>query len=283
MSSRKVAVVTDSLSADFYFPKWHDYYGRLFGHSALHVATLAGSEGLFSAFPLAEVRTIHASYDDSDRLTFITSYVEELLETHDVVVRVDTDEFLVAEPRLYHDLRDYVDRLDQPYVTARGFDVFQKSEEPPLDLRRPILGEQRGFAFGLSALCKTAITSVPLTWDRGFHMTSTPPVFHHLYLFHMKRADIDLQERWNAYMAVRIHNDPFIRGYYETPRSQIEAFHAELSRRGTEEGDEALNRTEYLSRVMDAVRFDQGSGMWVYSHDLDTVNVTIPPRFRGLI
>ena len=283
MRRRRVAVVTDSLSAGFYFPKWREYYGAQFGNQALHVFTLAGGAPMFEPFKLGAVREISAFYNDEKRRKVITAYVGKLLKTHDYVIRVDTDEFLIPEPKRFHDLADYVERLDAPYVTARGFDIFEHSDELPLQLHRAIIGEQRNHAYTLSALCKTAVTSVPLKWDRGFHLTSKRPVFDDLYLFHMKRADIDLQSRWNGFMAARVRKDAFIQSYYEVPRKQIAAFMAELSRRPSESGEDVMLRSSYLDTFLAAIRFDARSGLWSYGHNLETVNVQIPDRFWHIV
>ncbi len=53
--SRTVAVVTDATSAGFWFPKWHDYYGRLFGARNLHVLTYEGQRPAFDGVVLGGV------------------------------------------------------------------------------------------------------------------------------------------------------------------------------------------------------------------------------------
>jgi len=233
MSRPRIAVVTDSLSPDFYFPLWYRYYAEQFGARSINLITVAGHAGAFAGYQFGSLRETPSSYDDNDRLAAAGQLVADLLETHDWVVRVDTDEFIIAEPERYGNLVDYISTLKLPYVSARGFDVFQHGEEGPLDLDRPILGEQRNYAFALTAMNKTCITSQPLSWDRGFHMTQHPPVFDEIYLFHLKRADVELQVRWNAFVAARIENDPFIKAYYETPREAIQSFHDSSPRVGS--------------------------------------------------
>ncbi|CAN5394058.1 hypothetical protein BH10PSE3_BH10PSE3_11000 [soil metagenome] len=283
MSRPRIAVVTDSLSPNFYFPLWYRYYANQFGARSINLITLAGEAGAFAGYQLGSLRETPSSYDDNDRLAATGQLVAELLQTHDWVVRVDTDEFIVADPQRHSSLVDYISTTTLPYVSARGFDVFQHTGEAPLDLTRPILGQQRNFAFALTAMNKTCITSQPLSWDRGFHMTQYPPVLDELYLFHLKRADIGMQIKWNEFMAVRIENDPFIKSYYETPIESIQGFHNSLSMRACVEGPDALDRRDYNMKFLANVHSDEITGLLRYDHDIEYSNVKIPSSFLGII
>jgi hypothetical protein len=283
MSRPRIAVVTDSLSPNFYFPVWHRYYAGQFGAGALNLITLAGQSGAFADYELGSIRETPSSYDDNDRLAAARQLVADLLETHDWVVRVDTDEFIVAEPHRYGSLVEYIAATKLPYISARGFDIFQHAGEAPLEMDRPVLGEQRNFAFALTAMNKTCITSQPLDWDRGFHMTALPPILDELYLFHLKRADIDLQVKWNEFMAARIENDPFIKAYYETPVEDIRGFHDALSTREAADGPDALDRIEYNAKFLAGVHLDENTNLLRYDHDIEFNNVKIPSRFWGIV
>jgi hypothetical protein len=283
MSRPKIAVVTDSLSSDFYFPLWYRYYTDQFGPRSINLITIAGAAGSFAGYELGSLRETPTSYDDNDRLEATKRLVADLLQDHDWVVRVDTDEFIVADPRRYGSLVDYISATKLPYISARGFDVFEHSSEAPLDLERPILGEQRSYAFALTAMNKTCITSQPLTWDRGFHMTQHPPLLDDLYLFHLKRADIVQQVKWNAFMADRIKNDPFIKAYYETPPEAIRGFHASLSQRETVEGADVLDRRDFNAKYLSGIYLDEITQLLRYDHDIEHNNVKIPEHFSGII
>ncbi len=193
---KKIAVLTDASSAAFFFPLWHRYYAGLFGAAALNVVTYAGMKEQFAAFPLANVWEVNAAYDDGPRAAVMSDFVAILLQTHDVVIRCDVDEFLVPDLTLYAGLRDFIERNTLPYVTARGVDVVEVDGEAPLDFEQPIFGTQRRFGVFSSALNKTCLTSVPLRWAPGFHGASELPVFSGLYLLHLKFADIARQVAW---------------------------------------------------------------------------------------
>lgn len=276
-----IAVVTDTLSAGFYFPAWLDYYSREFGREALHVFAPRSEASKFDVMGLGAVIETPEHYNDNDRLIAITEYIDMLLGTHKWVVRVDTDEFIIADPLYYPNLTTYLESQTKPYVTARGFDIFHHTNDAPLDVSAPIIGLQRCYGFCNTALCKTAVTSIKMRWDRGFHLTSLAPDLDELYLFHLKRADIDMQVSWGEYIARRISNDPFIKAYYETPRQDIEAFSAELSARPCRDGADALRSEVFDEKFRAALQIDPGTGLFTASHFIDLENVRLPERFAG--
>src|SRR3954469_15184174 len=94
----KIAVVTDAVSADAYFPVWYAYYGKQFGARNIYVFTYAPNAAAFSGVQLGGVQLIDDHYNDDLRKEAITAFVCGLLETYEMVIRVDVDEFLVPDP-----------------------------------------------------------------------------------------------------------------------------------------------------------------------------------------
>ena len=120
---RKVAVITDAVSPEFWFPFWYEYYSRELGAENLHVFTYRGLSGQFGGYALGSLREIPHDYDDALRARVVSDAAAALLSTHDVVLRADTDEMLVADPARYANLAAYAQSVTLPYVTARGFNV----------------------------------------------------------------------------------------------------------------------------------------------------------------
>lgn len=283
MRQRTAAIVTDTMSPEFYFPLWYRYYAAQFGSGSIHVMTLAGMKTAFNGFPLGSVTEMDTSYDDSIRLAAISQRVTELLLTNDYVIHVDTDEFLIPDPRKHESLAAYVETLERDYVTARGFEVFQHRSEPALAMERPILVHQRRHAFALAAMNKTCITAIPLTWNRGFHHCSRPPQFDDVFLFHMKRADVAQIISWNAYLSTHIQNDEYARSYYQTPPETVSGFLGDLSRRPVEEGHSVMYREEFHRAFLNKTNFNESSGLYEYPYEIETRNVAIPEYYAGLL
>ena len=202
--TRRVAVITDAVSPDFWFPVWRKYYAAAFGAQSLVVVTYQEQAKDFSGVELGAVCELPAQYSDRVRAEVISGLVETLLETHDVVLRCDVDEFLVPDLRRFTCLADYVERLQSPHVTALGVDVFHGLDEPKINLDSPILAEQRHFGVLNSALNKTAITRRPLVWGAGFHGANVAPRFDDLFLFHLKWADLDMRCAWTQSMEAQV-------------------------------------------------------------------------------
>ena len=204
MPIRKIAAITDTTSSQFYFRLWKDYYGKQFGLENLFVVTSLSSMDEFRSLPLGGVWHVTHDYDDAARSRTMSAAVALLLTSYNYVIRVDVDEFLVPNPRRYSSLRDYVDDLSRSYVTARGFNIYQAPGEAPLELDKPILVSQRRMARAETALNKTCITSIALEWGLGMHFASVYPSLGDLFLFHLKRADVEMLVSWGRWMLPQV-------------------------------------------------------------------------------
>ncbi|MBN8873969.1 MAG: hypothetical protein J0H67_14125 [Rhodospirillales bacterium] len=270
----KVAVLTDSLSDDYVFPYWHAYYGEQFGSCNLFVQTYHGLRSKFTGFLLGGVIELPESYEDRLRARALSSLCSYLLTTYDVVIRVDTDEFLVVDSRRDLLLRDYVAHLQAPYVTARGFDVIQLPGESIIEQGAARLLAHRSVAYPNSALNKTAITRIPLGWSEGFHWANVYPHFDDLFLLHLKRIDIEWQMRWFDHMSSQIADNAdvpnYIKEYYKPEREKIEKYHREVAQRPRIAGIDNWRRDQFNSDFLKSISLNPNSGLYSgkTSHEL---------------
>lgn len=280
----RVAVVTDSISDEFFFPLWRRYYGGLFGEQALHVVAYEGG-ARFADPTLGGVLRLPVGYEDGLRARLIGDYVATLLHAHDVVVRVDVDEFLVADPRHYPSLRHFIAAGDAPHLAARGFDVIQTVAEPPLQ-PGPVLA-QRQWAYPNSALNKTCIVRRPRRWTPGFHWCDAAPVFGPLFMLHLKRVDMAEQFRWAAAMTGNIGANPQvgaeIKAYYRPAEAEVLKYHLDVSMRPRLKGIEAWYRDDFQQDFAASVAQNPASGMHVGRYGHDHVLCEIPDAWRGLL
>lgn len=222
--SKRVAVITDATASGYLFPHWHRYYAAQFGAENLHVVTYAGLGPAFADVRLGSLEELPFLYDDGLRPGHIAARVAALLQTHDVVLRCDVDEFLIPDPRRHASLAAYVEGLALPYVTARGVDLVEMPDDPPLILDgRPLLG-QRHWGVRTASLNKTALTTVPLAWGPGFHAANVRPVFDYLYLIHTKFADVKGRVAWFEAMLAKVRPGSSEAEYYADGRAKLEGF-----------------------------------------------------------
>lgn len=278
----RIAVVTDSVSNSFYFPLFLNYYRRELPGADIYVLTPAGRADLFSGFGLAGTIELPIDfYDDTVRAKAMSDLVTELTTRYTHVVRVDCDEFAVPDPRHFASLQDYIAATPQDYITAYGYDIVAARSDSPLDFSKPILGTQRKFAFAVNALNKTCLTSVPLTWGRGFHACQKPPVFDRLFLMHMKRADIDLQFRFGRFIAELTRQDAYIKQYYLTPRDQIVSFHNNLFEREILQGWDRFPDNAFLDAFLTGLKQAPDAGIWEIEFNSSPNLAELPPEFTG--
>jgi hypothetical protein len=277
----RVAVVTDAISAEQYFPIWHRYYGSQFGSENIFLFSYQENVGEFRSFTLGGAIPIPHSYNDDVRRDRVSELTSELLRSYDIVLRVDVDEFLVPDPQAYPSLAALLSAWDGDYMTAFGFDVMQSPEEPDLDFSGDIL-RQRKFAYALTAMNKTCVTRTPLKWGRGFHYCSYPPQFGGAYLLHTKRADIKTQKAWNDRMRRQAEQDEFVQKYYSWPEEQITQYHSNRFKLPIVEGEDSMVRTDFNREFLGKIKFSESTKLYEGPYDIEQVNVRIPERFGAL-
>jgi hypothetical protein len=281
---RKVAVLTDVVDPEFFFPLWHSYYGKQFGEENLFVVTYANSRPIRPHFRLGGLIHLPAIYNDVLRAKFISNLNTTLLDLYDVVLRVDADELLVADPRKYQNLSDYVNSVKALHVTALGLDIIQGATEGPLNLALPVLGSQRRFAYPNASLNKTCLTSTPTTWLSGFHFCNHYPNFDELFLLHLKRADINQQIQWAGEMLRATPNDPHLSQYYATDENPIRKYRNDVLAREIYWGWDGIPRDAYLKRVLKSYSLIKVENKLMYSgkHFHDDILVELPNEFTDI-
>jgi hypothetical protein len=283
MKKQLVAVVGDVVSPEFYFPVWYKYYASMFGGENIFLVTYITEIASFSSYRLGGVWR-QPAYGNADRILSISSLISLLLEQYQYVIRVDVDEFLVADPRECGSLKVYVESLQRPYVTAEGIDVIQETAELALNLAQPILVRQRRFGYRYDAASKTCLTSIRMHWAPGFHFASVFPEFGRLYLFHMKRADVEIQAGIGSAIAERAPGEPN-QPYYQTPIDRIQQYNRSICNFKRVSGWSQLDDTQYRSEFLKNVHYNNNYGGVYHGKTFrpEQVLVEFPHEFEGTI
>lgn len=260
--TKTVAVLTDATSAGYLFPHWVRYYAGEFGVAKLHAMTYRGLGSAFADLGLGSVVEFDRFYDDEFRATAISEKVSALLQTNDVVIRCDVDEFLVPDRRKHGSLAAYVENLEHPYVTAIGLDVVETADDAQLDLRASSLLDQRQWCIRTAALNKTAVVAQPLVWAAGFHAANMRPYFDDLYLLHLKFADIQGRIAWFTDMLDKVRPGSNEYVYYADGRAKLESYAKWLNSRPRDNDPLALYDRGFLDHFMQSVSCNPENGIW---------------------
>jgi hypothetical protein len=284
----RIAVVSDAVSAAFFFPIWHRYYGNLFGEQNLFLITYAGLSDQFRGAKLGGLIELPVGYNDTDRAAYINSFIPSIMTLYDVVVRVDIDEFLVVDPRVSPNLADYIATLEAPYMTARGFDVTQLPDEPNLpETCTTGFLQWRSYATPNTALNKTCIVKTAVEWSEGFHFATVHPRHGPLFMLHMKRLDIGWQMAFYPKMMEQVKDNPrardHIRSYYSPPESVVVKHHADVSVRPRFEGIDAWYRNDLIRTFMDSTEFHASNRLYFSKYGGEHVLCKIPDEWKALL
>ena len=285
---KNIAVVTDAVSPDYIFPYWAKYYGDLFGCKHLYVLTYTRLAERFQAFGLGGVIELPVSYSDGVRKTAISHLISSLLSCYDFVIRVDTDEFLVVDPRVASSLAMFMNDLNTPYLTARGFDVIQTRGDMPLPAQpsKPLLA-YRSYAYPNTALNKTSIVSGPVTWCEGFHWANVYPRFGPLFLLHMKRVDVAWQLGWFTTMSESIDrslpSNKDLLDYYAPDEQRIRDYHDGVESRPRIGGLDNWYRDELTNDFLLSIHLSDPDGLYCGKYGHENVLCEIPLQWKSII
>ena len=196
---KRIAALTMARNDDFYLRKWVEYYGAQLGRENLYIF-LDGLDQVVGDYcagtHAVAVEKIGSQVIEAEkgRLRFLSGKAAELLAGgYDLVIGVDADEFIIADPKLGMSLPEYLSTLRiKDSVSALGLDFGQKiGEEEEIQEDEPFL-HQRHYAQLGTRYTKPSIIAKPLVWGSGFHRIKGHN-FHiakDLYLFHFGYFDL---------------------------------------------------------------------------------------------
>lgn len=190
-----IAAVTMVYNEPEFLPLWIDYYGKQVGLENCYVVDNGTDDGSVDKFK-SEVNVIRVPRlfkDNLQRTRFLSDFCSSLLHYFSHVIHIDVDEFLIANPLKYKNLKEYIDSWDSTTssVTSIGLNVTHiKSKEEKIDVNRKILN-QRHFVRFISPMCKPAIIHKPIQWTPGFHGSNHPVNFDDLFMFHLRYFDLE--------------------------------------------------------------------------------------------
>ena len=186
-----LAAVTMVYNEAALLPLWLRHYARQVGAAHCYVIDHGSDDGSTDDLrPASVIRLPRSPHDDARRARAVSAFCASLLEWYDGVIHTDVDEFVLADPAAWPDLRAFAAASDADAVTAIGLNVIQVAEEAPLDPARPVLA-QRAYAAFSSALCKPVLIRRPVRWAPGFHCADVALRFDGLFLFHLRYCDRD--------------------------------------------------------------------------------------------
>ncbi len=196
---KRIAAITTVRNDEFFLRKWVRYYGEQLGEENLYVFLDGKDQQIPEWCPGVNVEAIEKIPGkvvemDRRRAAIMSAKAASLLESYDMVIGTDGDEFIVVDPKLGMGLAEYLSSLPpHDSYSALGVDVGQNVNcEGIIDPSRPFLG-QREYALLDTRYTKASIITKPVEWGSGFHRIRHGN-FHiqkDLYLFHFGYVDLE--------------------------------------------------------------------------------------------
>lgn len=200
---KRIAAITMVRNDDFFLHRWLKYYGDQFGPENLYIYLDGTDQPVPQNAGAAHIEKLpHTDLSraagDKYRIGKLNELARELLETYDIVIGCDCDEFLIVDPKTNKTLAEYLSEIQiKNTVSGLGLDVGQNMKtESVLDTKQPIL-HQREYALLSTRYTKPVVKTTPLDWGSGFHSISGHN-FHidkNLYLLHFGAVDMQMLAR----------------------------------------------------------------------------------------
>jgi len=202
----KIACFTIVRNEQIRLPIWYKYYSQFFSDEHIYIIDNGSEQPLKIGSTNFSTLSFHGM--DHERINkHVKEFQKELLKKYDWVIFAEVDEFLVVDPdhgNLLSFMEEYDKKPEVMIHKARGYNVIHsKTEEPPLDLSKPVLG-QRKYWRQTSSYDKPLISRISIDWDLGFHgfveedisleLETYDP---RLYLIHLHYWDYDLTKARN--------------------------------------------------------------------------------------
>lgn len=192
----KVAVLGLFLNEFFFIPYWQKYYGDLFGYDNLYAVGDLANDSSMKLLDL-EVKKINyapeVQANFGEHVEIVLQLQKQLLETYDVVIFAEADQFFVPDPDKYSNLKDYLEKNTQDYIKVSGWNVIHiPTQEEKFNPSKPILSQRKFWFKDPEREDKLVIIRKPMTsYSWGFH-NNQPDVERDpdLYNIHMHSCNL---------------------------------------------------------------------------------------------
>lgn len=199
MAIRRICALTMVRNDDFYLRKWTEYYGKELGEEHLYIFLDGKDQPIPSWCPKAHIVAVEKIKGqvveaEKGRLDFLSKEATKLLDTYDLVIGCDADEFLVVDPAKGLGLAEYLStQRIRTSLSGLGVDVGQRTQEEGIIRNDAPWLAQRHYARLSTRYTKPCVVARPLRWGRGFHRIKGHNfrIDPHLYLFHFGYFDLE--------------------------------------------------------------------------------------------
>ena len=179
---------------------WVSYYRRYFDR--LHVVC-NGTKDEYTSYldtqPFTYERVDGFAGNSDATVKIVRETQRKLLETYNWVLYSDCDEYVIADPEKYEDLKDFMNKCPLDKTHCEGYEVLQDEDEKPIDYSKAYLA-QRKYWFKDHSYNKPLLAKVPIDWNPGCHKEyevadedSKEIKDTGLFLVHLKFSDLEAQ------------------------------------------------------------------------------------------
>lgn len=136
----RVCVMTMAYNESFNIPLWIKYYtGQVGPRNILVIDNDSDDDSVEHIRSVPNIRYPRNKFSDVERADFVSDLANSLLKIYDYVIYADADEIIVADPKKYSSLVDFIKKNPADAHTCIGFNLYERlGEDQEYDSNRPL-------------------------------------------------------------------------------------------------------------------------------------------------
>ena len=195
--SSRIAVLTIAYNEEYMLSKWANYYGQIFGYENLFVID-DGSDinpRTYLDNAVNVIRQPRTSFNSWRLCRTLSKFQRILLETYDVVIVLDSDEFVLTNRDDCETVKDHIHKIfpnDVGIIRTEGWELVHLIDrEPLLNNDRPI-ALQRNYLLRNTGFDKPAVANKEISLVIGNHWCYENAVQDsNLIMVHLRHFDVN--------------------------------------------------------------------------------------------
>ena len=181
----KIAAFTIARNEDVFLPVWFKYYKKHIPEKDIFIY----DNDSINPVPENIATKIHSEYTFDHRWLRQTAFkiMSYLLMFYDYVLCTDADEILIADPRKYKNITDYVQKNPNEIMYSTGYEIVGNKKDTPINFSENLFNQRKEWV-KLKNFYKPVLSSVPIRKmysDYNCSSNGDPD----LYLVHLNRID----------------------------------------------------------------------------------------------
>jgi hypothetical protein len=195
--SSRIAALTIAYNEEYMLSKWANYYGQIFGYENLFVID-DGSDinpRTYLNEAVNVIRQPRPSFNSWRLCRTLSKFQRILLETYDIVIELDSDEFILTDRPDCDTIKDHIHKIfpnDVGIIRTEGWELVHLIDREPLLNNDQPIAQQRNYLLRNTGFDKPVVTNKEISLIIGNHWCYENAIQDtSLIMLHLRHFDVN--------------------------------------------------------------------------------------------